>query len=61
MECTSHALSNVYNHVAPTKEPREALDNKYIVDDASSKKFVVSQFKNYKMVEDHILDQLYKI
>jgi len=44
------------------KELWEALENKYISEDASSKSFIVSQFNNYKMVEEHsVLDQLYEI
>jgi len=44
------------------KELWETLENKYMVEDASSKNFLVSQFNNYKMVEEcSVLDQLHKI
>jgi len=36
----------------PAKELWEALENKYMVEDASSKNFLVGQFNNYKMVEE---------
>ena len=44
------------------KEQWEALENEYISEDASSQNFVVSQFNNYKMVEERsVLDQLHEI
>ena len=58
----SNALLDVYQSMESAKELWEALENKYIFENASSKNFVVSQFNNYKMVEERsILDQLREI
>ena len=48
----SDALFDVYQSMELVKKLWEALENKYISKDASSKNFIVSQFNNYKMVED---------
>jgi len=58
----SDALFDVYQSMGSTKEHWEALENKYMSEDASSKNFVVSQLNNYKMVgERSVLDQLHEI
>ena len=58
----SDTLFNVYQSMESAKELWEALENKYISEDASSKNSVVSQFNNYKMVEEGlVLDQLHEI
>jgi len=58
----SDALFDVYQGLESAKELWEALENKYIFEDASSKNFIVNQFNNYKMVEEHfVLDQLHEI
>jgi len=48
----SYALFDVYQGVESTKDFEEALENKYMIEDTSSKNFLVSQFNNYKKVKD---------
>jgi len=58
----SNALFDVYQSMESAKELWEVLESKYISEDASSKNFVVSQFNNYKMIEEYsVLDQLHEI
>ncbi|GJV41761.1 hypothetical protein Tco_1420201 [Tanacetum coccineum] len=56
--CRGHILSgmsdplfDIYQNVESAKELRDSLESKYMAEDASSKKFLVSNFNNYKMVE----------
>ena len=46
------ALFHVYQGMESANELWEALENKYMSEDASNKNFLVSQFNNYKMVEE---------
>ena len=58
----SDALFDVYQNMESAKELWEALKNKYISEDASSKNSIVSKFNSYKMVEEHsALHQLHEI
>ena len=50
-------LYNVYSDKKTTKELWESLDRKYKTEDDRSKKFVVSRFLDFKMV-DSILWQI---
>ena len=45
------SLFDVYQNVETTKELRETLNNRYLTEDATSKKFLASHFMNYKMVD----------
>ena len=45
------SLFDVYQNHESSRELWEALEAKYLAEDASSKKFLVSNFKNYRMVE----------
>ena len=54
--CRGHILHgmsdpffDVYQNVESAKELWDALESKYMAEDASSKKFLVSNFNNYKM------------
>ncbi|GJS10359.1 zinc finger, CCHC-type containing protein [Tanacetum coccineum] len=47
----SDHLFDIYQNVESAKELWDSLESKYMVDDASSKKFFVSNFNNYKMVD----------
>ncbi|GJV79183.1 zinc finger, CCHC-type containing protein [Tanacetum coccineum] len=47
----SDALFDVHQNVGLTKELWDQLESKYMAKDASSKKFLVSNFNNYKMVD----------
>ncbi|GKF18919.1 hypothetical protein Tco_0063837 [Tanacetum coccineum] len=47
----SDSLFDIYQNVESAKELWDSLESKYMVEDASSKKFLVSHFNNYKMVD----------
>nr|GEV05465.1 zinc finger, CCHC-type [Tanacetum cinerariifolium] len=56
--CRGHILNgmfdylfDVYTNVESAKELWDSLESKYMVEDSSSKKFRVSNFNNYKMVD----------
>ncbi|KAI8560821.1 hypothetical protein RHMOL_Rhmol04G0285900 [Rhododendron molle] len=63
--CRGHilkALSETSMNSMTAKEIWDALNDKYLSDDATSKKFLVSQFINYLMVDTKpIIDQLHEI
>nr|GEV61343.1 hypothetical protein [Tanacetum cinerariifolium] len=46
----SDSLFDVYTNVESAKELWDSLESKYMAEDSSSKKFLVSNFNNYKMV-----------
>ncbi|XP_051147647.1 uncharacterized protein LOC127262850 [Andrographis paniculata] len=50
LNAMSDPLFDIYQNVGSTKELWEALESKYMAEDASSKKFLVSDFNNYKIV-----------
>nr|GEZ11878.1 zinc finger, CCHC-type [Tanacetum cinerariifolium] len=47
----SDSLFDIYQNIGSAKELWESLESKYMTEDASSKKFLVSNFMNYKMVD----------
>ncbi|CAM8952908.1 unnamed protein product [Rhodiola kirilowii] len=47
----SDPLFDLYQNVESAKERWDALEAKYMQEDASSKKFLVSNFNSYKMVD----------
>ncbi|CAM8986156.1 unnamed protein product [Rhodiola kirilowii] len=47
----SDPLFDLYQNVESAKELWDALEAKYMQEDASSKKFLVSNFNSYKMVD----------
>ncbi|GJW42718.1 hypothetical protein Tco_0071517 [Tanacetum coccineum] len=47
----SDALFDVYKNVESAKELWDQLEAKYMAEDTSSKKFLVSNFNNYRMVD----------
>nr|GEX11236.1 zinc finger, CCHC-type [Tanacetum cinerariifolium] len=54
----SDSLFDVYQNVETSKELWDTLEAKYMVEDASSKKFFVSNFTNYKLTDSRpILEQ----
>ncbi|GJR50818.1 zinc finger, CCHC-type containing protein [Tanacetum coccineum] len=54
----SDSLFDVYTNVESAKELWDSLESKYMAEDASSKKFLVSNFNNYKMVDSRpIMEQ----
>ncbi|XP_071738652.1 uncharacterized protein [Rutidosis leptorrhynchoides] len=58
----SDALFDVYQSVETAKELWDSLESKYMAEDASSKKFLVSNFNNYKMVDSRpVMEQFHEI
>ncbi|ESQ51032.1 hypothetical protein EUTSA_v10022990mg [Eutrema salsugineum] len=55
----SDPLFDVYQNVKSTKELWDALESKCMVEDASSKKFLVSNFNNYKMFDSRPVMEQY--
>ena len=56
------SLFDIYQYHKSAKELRDTLENKYLEEDASSKKFLVSNFTSYKMVENRIvIDQFHEL
>nr|GEV69029.1 zinc finger, CCHC-type [Tanacetum cinerariifolium] len=54
----SHSLFDIYQNVETSKEVWDTLEAKYMAKDASSKKFLVSNFPNYKMTDSRpVLEQ----
>ncbi|GKA94946.1 zinc finger, CCHC-type containing protein [Tanacetum coccineum] len=52
------SLFDVYQYVETSKELWDTLEAKYMAEDASSKKFIVSNFTNYKMNDSRpVLEQ----
>nr|GEW69960.1 zinc finger, CCHC-type [Tanacetum cinerariifolium] len=47
----SDSLFDIYQNVETFKEPWDTLEAKYMAEDASSKKFIVSNFTNYKITD----------
>ena len=45
------SLFDIYQNVESAKELWDSLEAKYMAEDASSKKFLVSNFTNYKMTD----------
>ncbi|XP_021736275.1 uncharacterized protein LOC110702840 [Chenopodium quinoa] len=67
--CRGHILNgmeddlfDIYQNVESAKELWESLESKYMAEDASSKKFLVSNFNYYKFVEGRsIMDQFHEL
>ncbi|KAI3693503.1 hypothetical protein L1987_76446 [Smallanthus sonchifolius] len=54
----SDALFDVYQNVESARELWDALEAKYMAEDSSSKKFLVTNFNSYKMVDSRpIMEQ----
>ncbi|ESQ55778.1 hypothetical protein EUTSA_v10027475mg [Eutrema salsugineum] len=53
----SDSLFDVYQNFKSTKELWDALESKYMAEDASSKKFLVNNFNNYKMSDCRPMDE----
>ncbi|GKA82572.1 zinc finger, CCHC-type containing protein [Tanacetum coccineum] len=54
----SDDLFDVYQNVESAKELWDQLEAKYMAEDTSSKKFLVSNFNNYRMVDSSIINKL---
>ncbi|GJV58944.1 zinc finger, CCHC-type containing protein [Tanacetum coccineum] len=64
--CRGHILNgmsdsrfDVYTNVESAKELWDSLESKYMAEDSSSKKFLVSNFNNYKMVDSRPVMEQY--
>ncbi|GKA87688.1 zinc finger, CCHC-type containing protein [Tanacetum coccineum] len=58
----SDPLFDIYQNVETSKELWESLETKYMDEDASSKKFLVSDFTNYKIIDSRpVLEQYNKL
>ncbi|GJX71079.1 zinc finger, CCHC-type containing protein [Tanacetum coccineum] len=55
----SDSLFDVYTNVELAKELWDSLESKYMAEDSSSKKFLVSNFNNYKMVDSRLVMEQY--
>nr|GEW06057.1 hypothetical protein [Tanacetum cinerariifolium] len=55
----SDSLFYVYTNVESAKELWDSLESKYMAEDSSSKKFLVSYFNNYKMVDSRPVMEQY--
>nr|GEX39145.1 zinc finger, CCHC-type [Tanacetum cinerariifolium] len=53
------SLFDLYTNVELTKELWDSLESKYLAEDSSSKKFLVSNFNNYKMVDSRPVMEQY--
>ena len=54
------SLFDTYQYHESAKEVWDTLENKYMAEDASSKKFLVSDLNSYKMVENRpVIDQFH--
>ncbi|GKA47271.1 zinc finger, CCHC-type containing protein [Tanacetum coccineum] len=51
----SDPLFDIYQNVESAKELWDSLESKHMAEDASSKKFLVSNFNNYKMVNSRLV------
>ena len=55
----SDSLFDIYQNFESSKELWDSLDAKYMAEDASSKKFLVSNFTNYKMTDSRPVMEQY--
>ncbi|GKB74016.1 hypothetical protein Tco_0935428 [Tanacetum coccineum] len=55
----SDSLFDIYKNIETSKELWDTLEAKYMAEDASSKKFLVSNFTNYKMTDSRLVLEQY--
>ncbi|GJS16861.1 hypothetical protein Tco_0411333 [Tanacetum coccineum] len=56
------ALYDVYQNVGSTKELWDQLESKYMAEYVSSKKFLISNFNNYKMIDSRsVMEQFHEL
>ena len=62
LNAMSDSLFDIYNYVPTAKELWERLESKYMQEDATSKKFIVSHFNNYKMNDSRpVMEQFHEL
>ncbi|KAL1299933.1 hypothetical protein AAHE18_18G143700 [Arachis hypogaea] len=67
--CTGHILNGMANalfdvnqNIGSTKELWDKLEATYMAEDATSRKFLVTHFNNYKMIDGRsVMEQLHEI
>nr|KAJ0206517.1 hypothetical protein LSAT_V11C500250200 [Lactuca sativa] len=58
----SDSLFDIYQNFEYAKELWDSLESKYMAEDASSKKFLVSNFMGYKMIDSRpVMEQFHKM
>ncbi|CAM8991605.1 unnamed protein product [Rhodiola kirilowii] len=58
----SDPLFDLYQNVESAKELWDSLESKYMAEDASSVKFLVTNYNNYKMVNSRpVMEQFHEI
>nr|KAJ0205724.1 hypothetical protein LSAT_V11C500243750 [Lactuca sativa] len=58
----SDSLFDIYQNFKSTKELWDSLESKYMTEDASSKKFLVSNFMGYKMIDSRpVMEQFHEM
>ena len=55
LNAMSNSLFDIYHSVPTAKELWDRLEMKYMQEDATSKKFLVSKFNNFNMVDVDLL------
>nr|GEV61498.1 zinc finger, CCHC-type [Tanacetum cinerariifolium] len=62
LNCMSDALFDLHQNVGSAKKLWDQLESKYMIEDASSKKFLVSNFNNYKMFDSKsVMEQYHEL
>ncbi|CAH9085725.1 unnamed protein product, partial [Cuscuta epithymum] len=59
LNALSDGLFDVYQNTPTAKELRETLNNRYLTEDVTSKKFLTSHFMNYVMSHDRPISNQY--
>ena len=58
----SDSLFDIYQNFESAKELWDSLESKYMAEDASSKKFLVSNFLGYKMIDSRpVMEQFHEM
>lgn len=62
LNALSDALFDVYENALTAKEVWDSLQAKYLTEDATSKKFIVGQFMNFRTVDTKpVIDQIHEL
>ncbi|XP_052621352.1 uncharacterized protein LOC128127072 [Lactuca sativa] len=62
LNCMSDSLFDIYQNFKSAKELCDFLESKYMAEDASSKKFLISNFMGYKMIDSRpVMEQFHEI
>ncbi|GJU74038.1 hypothetical protein Tco_1265443 [Tanacetum coccineum] len=61
LKVMSGLLFDIYQNIESEKELWDSLEAKYMAEDASTKKFLVSKFTNYKMTDSRLVMEKYNV